>query len=85
MCYKIFRPYLPHMLHGQLTATGKNVESRLTKINLPSMSAISSKHLSNNVPLTYSKPHCTTLDRATTDTHRLMSKKCVQTYIVQVN
>jgi hypothetical protein len=57
MCYKMFRPYLPHMLHGQLTSTGKNLESRIIKINLPSMSAISFKHLCNNVLVTYSKPH----------------------------
>jgi len=76
MCYKMFRPYLPHMLHGQLTSTGKNVEFRITKINLPSTSAISFKHLSNNVLGTYLKPHCTTLDRVITDTHRVMSEKC---------
>ena len=45
----MFRPYLPHMLHGQLTSTRRNVESRITKINLPSMSAISFKHPCNNV------------------------------------
>jgi len=52
------------------------VESRITKINLPSMSATSFKHLCNNVLVTYLKPHCTTLDRVTTDTHIVMSEKC---------
>jgi len=69
----MFRPHIPHMVHGQLTSTGKNVESCIIKINLPSISAIRFKHLCNIVLVTYSKPHCTTLDHAT-DTHRIMSE-----------
>jgi len=38
------------------------------------MNAISFKHPLNNALVTYSKPHCTILDRATTDTHRVISK-----------
>jgi len=74
MCYKMFRPYLDHTLHGQLTSTRKNTESHTTTNNLPSMSAISFKHPCNNVLVSYSKSHCTTLDHVTTDMHRVMSQ-----------